>query len=116
VRARFAIGLDPNCLLVVESLCCGFGIIRFDRNSTAFYKQFALPCKSGAKINPHLNPLPLAKGRGDHYTHTLYRSEVITLRHMFAVRSPIAKNVAKNFTRNLMLGYEDNLRGTGIRK
>jgi very-short-patch-repair endonuclease len=75
---------------------------------------FALQERCQDKPSP--NPLPLAKGRGDHYTHTLYPSEVITLRHMFAVRSPIAKNVAKNFTRNLMLGYEDNLRGTGIRK
>jgi very-short-patch-repair endonuclease len=44
---------------------CDFGIIRFGRNSTAFYKRSGLHYESSTKANPHLNPLPLAKGEAN---------------------------------------------------
>jgi hypothetical protein len=62
VRVKFAIEHGQNFLLVRASLCCGFGIIRFARNSTASCERSGLCCRSGARRNPHLNPLPLAKG------------------------------------------------------
>ena len=40
VRAKLAIKGGRNCLLVGELLYCDFGIIKFARNSTAFYKRF----------------------------------------------------------------------------
>jgi very-short-patch-repair endonuclease len=51
---------------VMGSLCCGFGIIRFARNSTASCKPSGLRCRSGARRNPHHNPLPVVKARRVH--------------------------------------------------
>ena len=62
VADKFAIERDRNFLLAKGSSCCGFGIIRFAKNSTASCKRSGLHCRSGARRIPHLNPLPLAKG------------------------------------------------------
>src|SRR5206468_5495374 len=100
VRVKCTIEHGRNCSLVVESQFCGFGIIRFARNSTVFCKQSGSHCRSCTKTNPHLNPLPLAKGRGERYTRALYNDEVMTLGDMCAFCRPIAKNVAKNLSRH----------------
>src|SRR6266581_6318258 len=55
------------------SLCCGFGIIRFAKNSTASCKRSGLCCRSGARRIPHLNPLPLAKGEASFWSGTCNR-------------------------------------------
>jgi hypothetical protein len=59
---RFAIERDRNFWLARGLLCSDFGIIRFARNSTASCKRSGLRCRSDARRNPHLNPLPLGKG------------------------------------------------------
>jgi very-short-patch-repair endonuclease len=51
-----------------------FGIIRFARNSTASCKPSGLRCRSDAGRNPHLNPLPLAKGEASFLVRYLQSS------------------------------------------
>jgi hypothetical protein len=65
---RFAIERDRNFWLATGSLCSDFGIIRFARNSTASCKRSGLRCRSAARRNPHLNPLPLAKGEASFWS------------------------------------------------
>ena len=45
-----------------KSWCYDFGIIKYARNSTAFFKQFGLRWRNAVHTIPHLNPLPLRKG------------------------------------------------------
>jgi hypothetical protein len=60
--SKFAIECVRNFWLARGSLCCAFGIIRFDRNSKVSCKRSGLRCRSSARPNPHLSPLPLPKG------------------------------------------------------
>ncbi len=62
VSDKSAIERAQNSWLVRGSSCCGFGIIRYARSSKACCKRSGLRCRSGARRNPHLNPLPLPKG------------------------------------------------------
>src|SRR5437867_11901470 len=62
VSDKFAIEFGRNFWLARGSSYCGFGIIRFARNSTASCKRSGLRCRSGVCRNTHLNLLPLAKG------------------------------------------------------
>ena len=71
---RFAIERDRNLWLEKGSLCSDFGIIRFARNSTASCKRSGLRCRSDAGRNPHLNPLPLAKGEASFLVRYLQSS------------------------------------------
>ncbi len=68
VADKFAIERGRNFWLARGSLCCGFGIIRFAKNSTASCKRSGLRCRSGACRIPHLNPLPLAKGEASFWS------------------------------------------------
>src|SRR5206468_9497994 len=70
-----------------------------------FCKQSGSHCRSCTKTNPHLNPLPLAKGRGERYTRALYNDEVITLGDTCGFCRPIAKNVVKNLRRHPRLTF-----------
>jgi hypothetical protein len=45
-----------------KSWCYDFGIIKYARNSTAFFKQSGLRWRNAVHTIPHLNPLPLRKG------------------------------------------------------
>jgi len=71
VSHKFEIELGRNFWLARGSLCCGFGIIKFARNSTASCKRSGLRCRSGACRNPHLNPLPSAKGEASYLVRYL---------------------------------------------
>ena len=68
VSDKFAIEFGRNFWLARGSSYCGFGIIRFARNSTASCKRSGLRCRSGVRRNPHLNPLPLAKGEASFWS------------------------------------------------
>src|SRR5947199_6571207 len=67
---KFAIECARSSSLRKESLCYGSGIIRFAESSIAFCEQSGLHCRSDSKRNPHLKPLPFAKGEAS-LLHTL---------------------------------------------
>jgi YVTN family beta-propeller protein len=62
VRDKIAIKRAQNSWLVVDSLYCDSGIIRFARSSIACCEQSGWHSRSDGKTIPHLHPLPLAKG------------------------------------------------------
>jgi len=74
VSHKFEIELGRNFWLARGSLCCGFGIIKFARNSTASCKQSGLRCRSSACRNPHLSPLPSARGEASYLVRYLQSS------------------------------------------
>jgi hypothetical protein len=65
---EFTIERGRNFWLAKGSLCGGFGIIKFARDSTASCRRSGLRCRSDVRRNPHLNPLPLAKGEATFYS------------------------------------------------
>ena len=60
---KFATERGQNFWLAKGSLRCGFGIIKFARNSTASCKRSGPHWRSAARRKRHLNPLPCQRKR-----------------------------------------------------